>query len=310
MTGESTPRGAEPAAPGRTPARSWLVPLGVALLVLVAIAGAVARRGIDLDSNGPLADNRGAVVAVAVAFTVGNLVVALVVAVMMRRRRRRRRMPIVPAMEEAPIPAWALWMRRLAVFAFFFLLLAPLLLLISSLRPTGDEDGANHGDEPHIPDDILPTLSPVQRNLLLLAAILGLLVSIMVMLRRANRRVTARTAVFDGPPKVPGLAEAIDAGGAALREPALDPRAAIIACYAAMERVLADLDAAREIADIPAELLDRAVGAGLIRSDAALRLTELFREARFSSHPMTESDRAAATGALTELADDLYAVRR
>ena len=78
----------------------------------------------------------------------------------------------------------------------------------------------------------------------------------------------------------------------------------------AMERVLAEHGAAGRSADTPAELLDRAVGAGLIRSDAALRLTELFREARFSSHPMAEvrADRGDRRSA--ELADDLYAVRR
>lgn len=292
------------------PARGWLLPAAVALLTLLAIAGAVARRGLDLDQDGPLSDNRGAVVAVAVVFTIANLVAVLVVAVMMRRRRRRRRMPPGPALEEAAIPQWALWLRRLAVFAFFFLLLAPLLLLISSLEPTRTEVGDHSGDEPRVPSDILPTLTPAQRNLLVLAAVVGVALAVLAMLRRAGRRAGARTGVFDGPPEVPGLAAAISAGDSALREPALDARAAIIACYVAMERVLAEHGAAREVADTPAELLDRAVGAGLIRSDAALRLTDLFREARFSSHPMGEADRTRATAALAELADDLYAVRR
>jgi len=313
MTGESGPPPAAPAQAGPLPPRrpgGWLLPAAVAVLTLVAIAGAVARRGLELDQNGPLSANRDAVVAIAVVFTVANLVVVLTVAVLMRRRRRRRRMPEGPPLEEVPVPAWALWLRRLAVFAFFFLLLAPLLLLISSLGPTQTDTSDRHGNEPHLPDDILPSLSPAQRNLLLLAAVLGALLAVLAMLRRRGRRITTRTGVFDGPPEVPGLAEAISAGGSALREPSLDVRAAIIACYGAMERVLAEHGAAREIADTPAELLDRAVGVGLIRSDAALRLTELFREARFSSHPMGESARTAATAALTELADDLYAVRR
>jgi ABC-type Fe3+ transport system permease subunit len=314
MTGESGPPQARPPQAGPPPpARrpgGWLLPVAVALLTLAAIAGAVARQGLDLDQNGPLSANRDAVVAIAVVFTVANVVVVLTVAVLIRRRRRRRRMPDSPPLEEAPVPAWALWLRRLAVFAFFFLLLAPLLLLISSLEPTRTDTGDRHGNEPHLPDDILPSLSPAQRNLLLLAAVLGAVLAVLAMLRRGSRRVTTRAGVFDGPPEVPGLAEAISAGGSALRKPSVDARAAIIACYAAMERALAEHGAAREIADTPAELLDRAVGAGLIRSDAALRLTDLFREARFSSHPMSETARTAATAALTELADDLYAVRR
>jgi len=34
-------------------------------------------------------------------------------------------------------------------------------------------------------------------------------------------------------------------------------------------------------------------------------LTGLFRQARYSSHPMTEADRAAAIGALTQVQADL-----
>jgi len=309
MTGESGPSQAGPPPRVRRPS-GWLLPAAVALLTLVAIAGAVARRGLDLDQNGPLSANRDAVVAIAAVFTVANLVVVLTIAVMMRRRRRRKRMPDSPPLEEVPVPAWVLWLRRLAVFAFFFLLLAPLLLLISSLGPTKTDAGDRHGNEPHLPDDILPSLSPAQRNLLLTLTVLGAVLAILALLRRGGRRITTRTAVFDGPPEVPGLAEAISAGGSALQEPSVDARAAIIACYGAMERVLAEHGAARELADTPAELLDRAVGAGLIRSDAALRLTDLFREARFSSHPMGDPARAAATAALSALADDLYAVRR
>ncbi|HKA68573.1 MAG TPA: DUF4129 domain-containing protein [Actinomycetes bacterium] len=309
MTGESGPVQAGPPPPAKRPG-GWLLPVAVALLALVAIAGAVARQGLDLDQNGPLSANRDALVAIAVVFTLANLVIVLTIAVLMRRRRRRRRIPDGPPLEEAPIPAWALWLRRLAVFAFFFLLLAPLLLLISSLEPSKTDAGDRHGNEPHLPNDILPSLSPAQRNLLLTLAVLGAVLAVLAMLRRGGRRVIARARVFDGPPEVPGLAEAISAGDSALRESSMDARAAIIACYVAMERVLAEHGAAREVADTPAELLDRAVGAGLIRSDAALRLTDLFREARFSSHPMDETARTAATAALTELADDLYAVRR
>src|SRR5262245_17177546 len=135
MTGESGPSQAGPPPRDRRPG-GWLLPAAVALLTLVAIAGAVARRGLELDQNGPLSANRDAVVAIAAVFTVANLVLVLTIAVMMRRRRRRKRMPDSPPLEEVPVPAWALWLRRLAVFAFFFLLLAPLLLLISSLGPT------------------------------------------------------------------------------------------------------------------------------------------------------------------------------
>ncbi|MCI0686063.1 MAG: DUF4129 domain-containing protein [Sporichthyaceae bacterium] len=295
-----------------TTTRSWLVPAAVALLLLLAVAGAVARHGLDLDPDGPLAGSRDALVTAAAIFVIVNLFLALLVAAILRRRKRRQLVPPgAPPLDEEPPPWWIVWARRLAIFAFFLLLLAPLFLLLSSFGPTST-GGSVEQDETGLPDDILPTLNSTQRNLLILLAVLAMVLAVATILRRSNaaRRVQRRANVFDGVPEVPGLAEAISAGGSALREPAVDARTSIIACYLAMERVLAQHGAAREVADTPAELLDRAVGAGLIRSDAALRLTELFREARFSSHPMGEPERTAATGALAELADDLYAVRR
>jgi hypothetical protein len=97
------------------------------------------------------------------------------------------------------------------------------------------------------------------------------------------------------------LREAVESGRSALR--ALDAaRAAIIACYVAMEASLAEHGAARGIADTPDELLARATAAGVVRGTAAARLTALFYEARFSSHPLDRGQRDAAEQALDELA--------
>ena len=63
-----------------TSARSWLVPAAVAILLLLAVAGAVARRGVDLDASGPLAGSRDALVTAAAVFVLVNLLLALLVA--------------------------------------------------------------------------------------------------------------------------------------------------------------------------------------------------------------------------------------
>ncbi len=97
------------------------------------------------------------------------------------------------------------------------------------------------------------------------------------------------------------LREAVAEGRAALAE-IDDARAAIIACYVAMERRLADRGTARGAADTPDELLARAVAAGAVRGGAAGRLTALFYEARFSTHPLGAGQRDAASAALDELA--------
>ena len=100
------------------------------------------------------------------------------------------------------------------------------------------------------------------------------------------------------------LREAIESGQSALRL-LDDARAAIIACYAAMEQALARAGTARAAADTPYELFLRAADRGLIRTDAATRLTALFYEARFSSHPMPPARRDDAQQALNELAGSL-----
>ena len=97
------------------------------------------------------------------------------------------------------------------------------------------------------------------------------------------------------------LREAVESGRSALRT-LDDARAAIIACYVAMETHLAERGTARAVADTPDELLARAQATGLVRGTAAARLTALFYEARFSSHPLDRGDWDAAADALDELA--------
>jgi hypothetical protein len=100
------------------------------------------------------------------------------------------------------------------------------------------------------------------------------------------------------------LREAVESGRSALRT-LDDARAAIIACYVAMENSLAGRGATRGIAGTPDELLARARDTGVVRGNAAARLTALFYEARFSSHPLDRSQRDAAEQALDELATAL-----
>jgi len=97
------------------------------------------------------------------------------------------------------------------------------------------------------------------------------------------------------------LREAVESGRSALRN-IDDARAAIIACYLAMEASLAERGTARAIADTPDELLARARATGIVRGTAAARLTALFYEARFSSHPLDHRQRDTAEQALDELA--------
>ena len=93
---------------------------------------------------------------------------------------------------------------------------------------------------------------------------------------------------------------ALSDGSVALADIA-DPRAAIIACYAAMRSALMRAGVDDHSWDTPSDMLTRITAAG-ITPDAAHALTGLFLEARFSAHVMTQAQRGQAMAALSELA--------
>ena len=85
-----------------------------------------------------------------------------------------------------------------------------------------------------------------------------------------------------------------------------DPRRAVVAAYARMERTMGIYGAPREPWEAPNEYLARTLrelGVGV----AAEELTSLFEHARFSEHAITETEREAAIDALLAVRDDLRA---
>src|SRR5438270_414296 len=130
--------------------------------------------------------------------------------------------------------------------------------------------------------------------------------ALLVALPGGPRRTRRRLARPPGDLVRLALGESLAAGRAALAgPPGRDPRAAIIACYTAMERGFAAAGSAPAAADTPAEVLARATGAGLVRSGSAVRMAGLFRRARYSSQPMTSADSAAAAARLAQVQADL-----
>ena len=102
------------------------------------------------------------------------------------------------------------------------------------------------------------------------------------------------------------LARAAEVGLAEIGDLTREPREAIIACYAAMERELTRVPGAvPQDCDTPSEVLARAVDNRALRADSATELVELFEEARFSPHVMTEVHRDAAVRVLERVLAEL-----
>ena len=88
-----------------------------------------------------------------------------------------------------------------------------------------------------------------------------------------------------------------------------DPRRAVIAAYARLERVLAAHGLPRKPAEAPLEYLVRML-AGLSVSDRAARtLTDLFERAKFSQHAVGAEMKDEAIDALRTVRDDLLVAK-
>ncbi|HEU4362956.1 MAG TPA: DUF4129 domain-containing protein [Mycobacterium sp.] len=91
------------------------------------------------------------------------------------------------------------------------------------------------------------------------------------------------------------LVRATELGLAEVDNPGREPREAIIGCYAVMEGELARVpEAAPQDCDTPTEVLARAVEHHALPAANAAQLVNLFTEARFSPHLMTEAHRQDA----------------
>jgi Domain of unknown function (DUF4129) len=84
-----------------------------------------------------------------------------------------------------------------------------------------------------------------------------------------------------------------------------DPRRAVIAAYAQMERALAEAGLPRTAAEAPREYLGRVLPALGASVESVERLTALFERAKFSPHTIDREMKEAAITALESLRDDL-----
>lgn len=133
------------------------------------------------------------------------------------------------------------------------------------------------------------------------AAIVGALFFV-VLVRVLRERLARRAAEDEG--LEASLVRALDASLASLElEP--DPRQAVIAAYARMEKVLAAHGLGRQAAEAPGEYLRRVLASLEVSGDAARRLTALFELARFSTHEIRPPMRGEAFEALRAVRDEL-----
>nr|WP_279672043.1 DUF4129 domain-containing protein [Flexivirga meconopsidis] len=79
------------------------------------------------------------------------------------------------------------------------------------------------------------------------------------------------------------------------------PRNAVVACWVDLEQTVATAGLERRPSETSAELALRVLDETDADRDALRTLSRLYRAARYSEHPITEGDRAAAGAALEAL---------
>jgi Domain of unknown function (DUF4129) len=300
----------------------------LALPVLVVVA-AVAMRGYlpgaQRAPREPAADNPFALF-VAIGLLVAAVAIVVMAVVVRARHRTAGRAAAASRLDwRRDSVGWPTW--RVALIVFGFVVAALLAAMLVSWL--GGRVGLSPPDfvPPDNPEsttatpgsDQVPPASPeaprtdsnligyfyVATGFFLIVLVAGS----MVAMRRPPPPAGSETDA-DSRPATPDrsetLARAAEVGLAEVENLGREPRRAIIACYAAMERELAHVpDAVPQDFDTATEVLARAVDHHALRPDSATHLVDLFDEARFSPHVMNEGHRELAVQVLQRVLVEL-----
>jgi hypothetical protein len=158
--------------------------------------------------------------------------------------------------------------------------------------------GAAGGQNPF---DVSPGLAGRDTASLIVAALIVVGLVVLLLAIAIRWRIQDRRFATAGPDADRAATEAaVDVSLDALRrEP--DPRRAVIAAYAAMERVLSAAGLGRHRSEAPLEYVRRVLTAHSHAPEEVRTITDLFQVAKFSQHPVDEGMRAGAISALEQI---------
>ena len=164
--------------------------------------------------------------------------------------------------------------------------------------PAGGGQGPGAGRVPARDDLYEPSFALVPVLVTLAVIVAGIVAAMMA--RRARRDAAGQEAHDVSTALGDVLDEALDDLRAEV-----DPRRAVIAAYARLERVLAAYGVPRRPSEAPEEYLERVLAGLDISRPAVTRLTSLFETAKFSQHDVGASMKEEAIGALETARDEL-----
>jgi hypothetical protein len=304
----------------------------VVLIVLLLVVAAALHGYLPAHDRAPRADSgSNAAALTAVIAALGGTVTLLAVAVIVRLRDRRAVAPNVANLPEmlgtgTGRPSWRPLLIGVGVILGLLVLVTLLDHLVASHgitppapRPdTGAPPAAHASAPPPQPDSHGNTPNMFGVLLACTLPMLLILVTATIIESRRRWRAAASAAIavdhresLAPEPRSESLVRAAERGLAEMADLSREPREAIIACYAAMERELANVPGAvPQDFDTPTEVLARAVEHHALQPDNAIQLVDLFVEARFSPHVMNESHRDLAVRLLRLVLGELHSASR
>lgn len=292
----------------------------VAVIVLILLAGVGLRGhlpGAERVAEKPGEPGAGPLVAVLVMLALSMAVIAVSIV-------SQSRNPVVRPETNGDLPrerggdgsrwTWRMALVVAAALVVWLLVVVALMRLGGWLEMPTDQptDPSTAPGPPGAVDSTPPQAEPEPPGSTAVigyfagaAALFVVLSVIATMVARGKRRrpTAAETDADAGQGQPAGgtgsLARAAERGLIAIGDLSREPREAIIACYAAMERSLGKSPGAMPLdSDTPSEVLARAVDRNLLHGGNATELVDLFEEARFSTHVMGEDHREAAVRVL------------
>lgn len=299
-------------------------PRVVAVIVLLIVAAAALHGylpGVETPPRDRPTSSFGSLFAVIAMLVVSMAIIVIAIVTQSRSRPvsyGAGEAPREMAGERRPL-TWRMILIAVAVVIAWLLLVALLSRMNAQLgieQPPPDASTPQSGT-PQPPAERPGEPEPSSNIFSLLASsavvlMMAVFVGAAIAGRRRRRRATAPVSSGDEyrpattEPGSDQLARAAEVGLAEAGDLSREPREAIIACYAAMER---ELENSPEVvpreSDTPSEVLARAVEHHALRADSATELVELFEEARFSPHVMTEEHREVAVRVLSLVLDEL-----
>ena len=281
----------------------------LAMLVIAAIASGAAatggsgRVGLSAGATRPAGE---VVVAAFSGLLVVSAALAVVVVFFLVSSGRRKKDPDAPEhVSQAPPTSWV---DRVVAILLPLLLIGGLAAVIvyaahhakppvsTAALPGGTATGLSGGVR-SLSHASGGGTGAVEVGLVAGICVVAAAAALVIFLRMRRRSLARQTDRPDRSPYAAAVADSVALSIDDLRRER-DPRRAIVAAYARMERAFAALGLPRAVGQTSGEYMRRVLSLAAAPAAPVVELTELFQEAKFSRHRLTYEDREAALRAL------------